>query len=208
MATKFITIEGIEGVGKSTNINWIRQCLEQAKIDFILTREPGGTPIAEAIRQIFLYTNEPMVNHTELLLMFAARAEHIARVIKPALLAGKWVICDRFTDASYAYQGAGRGISDTEIAALEQWIQGDLRPDLTFLLDAPVSISLHRAKNRGGDLDRIETEEIEFFERVRAGYLARAAQYPERYRVIQADQPLEQVQQSIQQILEKFIHEH
>ena len=209
MAPKFITIEGIEGVGKSTNIDEIRQCLERAKIDFILTREPGGTPIAEAIRQILLMdTGEPMVNHTELLLMFAARAQHIAQVIKPALQMGKWVVCDRFTDASYAYQGAGRGIPDAEIAALEQWIQGDLRPDITFLLDAPVSIALQRAKNRGGDPDRIEAEETRFFERVRAGYLARAAQYPERYHLIQVVQPLEQVQQSIKQILEDMIHAH
>jgi dTMP kinase len=197
----FITIEGIEGVGKSTCLTYIQGYLKQANIDFTVTREPGGTQIAEGIRQILLHhEGEEITHEAELLLMFAARSQHIAHVIQPALDAGQWVICDRFTDASYAYQGGGRGIPENKIANLESWIQGDLRPDLTIVLDAPVETALQRAKGRS-DPDRIESLDISFFERARAAYLARAKARPERYRVIDATQSLENVQNELKLIL-------
>lgn len=199
---KFITVEGIEGVGKSTCIAYISKYLMQKKIPLCVTREPGGTPIAEQIRQILLTRHtEIMADDTELLLMFASRAQHLTRVIKPALAAGKWVLCDRFTDASYAYQGGGRGVALERIAILETWVQHDLRPDLTLLLDAPVEQALMRMKHRAHP-DRIEAEQQQFFQRVRDTYLLRAAKSPERYRVIDASVPLEKVELQIQQWLE------
>ena len=197
MTGKFITVEGIEGVGKTTNIDFIHQQLLAAGRDVVVTREPGGTPLGEAIRGLLLdpaYTG--MDSTCELQLMFAARAEHLARVIRPALENGQWVLCDRFTDATYAYQGGGRGIDTGVIARLEALVQGDFRPDITLLLDVPVEIGLSRAGKRG-QLDRFEQEQVEFFERVRSSYLAMAAQYGERYRVIDAGLPLEQVQQKL-----------
>ena len=197
MTGKFITVEGIEGVGKTTNIDFIHQQLLAAGRDVVVTREPGGTPLGEAIRGLLLdpaYTG--MDSTCELQLMFAARAEHLARVIRPALENGQWVLCDRFTDATYAYQGGGRGIDAGIIARLEALVQGDFRPDITLLLDVPVEIGLSRAGKRG-QLDRFEQEQVEFFERVRSSYLAMAAQYGERYRVIDAGLPLEQVQQKL-----------
>lgn len=194
MLGRFITLEGSEGSGKSTNLALIHQQLQAAGLDVVLTREPGGTPLAERIRDLLLdHRNTAMHSDTELLLMFAARAQHINEVILPALERGQWVLCDRFTDATYAYQGAGRGIDEGRIAQLEQWVQGDLRPDLTFFLDLPVEIGLARAGERA-ELDRFEREQIDFFERVRQGYLAQAARHPQRYRLVDASQPLEQVQ--------------
>ena len=197
MQGKFITVEGIEGVGKTTNMEFIHQQLLASGRDVVVTREPGGTPLGEAIRGLLLdprYTG--MDSTCELQLMFAARAEHLARVIRPALQQGQWVLCDRFTDATYAYQGGGRGIDKTIIARLEELVQGDFRPDLTLLLDVPVEVGLARAGQRGG-LDRFEQEKREFFERVRAAYLDMAREHPQRYRVIDAGQPLEQVQQAL-----------
>ncbi|MGB5718933.1 MAG: dTMP kinase [Gammaproteobacteria bacterium] len=195
MKGKFITVEGIEGVGKTTNIEFIHQQLLAAGKDVVVTREPGGTPLGEAIRGLLLdpaYTG--MDSTCELQLMFAARAQHLAQVIWPALDRGQWVLCDRFTDATYAYQGGGRGIDGGVIARLEDLVQGDFRPDVTLLLDVPVEIGLSRAGKRG-ELDRFEQEQVGFFERVRSCYLAMAEQYGERYRIIDASLPLEQVQQ-------------
>jgi len=207
MRGKFITLEGSEGSGKSTNLAYIRDRLVEQGIDLIVTREPGGTALGEAIRALLLdHRNTAMCSDTELLLMFAARAQHLAELIIPALDAGKWVLCDRFTDATYAYQGAGRGIANERIALLEQWVQGELRPDLTLFLDLPVSLGLERASNRG-EPDRFEREKLEFFERVREGYLAQARQAPQRYQVIDASCPLEQVQQQINSVLNDALAE-
>lgn len=201
----FITIEGGEGVGKSTNIDFIARRLKRQGISFILTREPGGTPLAEDIRQLLLTPrDEGVAENTELLLMFAARAQHIAEVIEPALAKGQWVVCDRFTDATFAYQGGGRGIPMTKIADLEQWVQGDLRPDFTVLLDASVEVGMSRASKRGA-LDRFEQEQENFFESVRAAYLSLAEQYPDRYRVVDAAQALAQVQESLVTVIDEMI---
>ena len=194
MKGKFITVEGIEGVGKTTNLEYLQQLICAAGKELVVTREPGGTPLGEAIRGLLLdphYTG--MDPDCELQLMFAARAEHLAKVIRPAIEAGKWVLCDRFTDATYAYQGGGRGLDTDKIAALEQLVQGDFRPDLTLLLDVPVEIGLARAGNRSAP-DRFEQEQVEFFERVRQAYLDMARTHDGRYRVIDASQPLEAVQ--------------
>ena len=201
MKGSFITVEGIEGVGKTTNIDFIHQQLLSAGKEVVLTREPGGTPLGEAVRGLLLdpaYTG--MDSTCELQLMFAARAEHLAKVVWPALEQGQWVLCDRFTDATYAYQGGGRGIDSGVIAKLETLVQGNFRPDLTLLLDVPVEIGLARAGKRGA-LDRFEQEKVEFFERVRAAYLEMAARSPQRYRVIDASQPLGDVQQQLAAIL-------
>ena len=202
---KFLTLEGLEGVGKSSNLAYIKSLLEQQGIAVLETREPGGTLLGEAIRDLLL-SNTTLSMHadTELLLMFAARAEHIASVIQPALAQGRWVISDRFTDATYAYQGGGRGVSEARIAQIEQWVQGDLRPDLTFLLDAPPAVGLARAHARG-ELDRFEQEQIDFFYRARAAYLARAKQHAERYVIINADQPLVGVQKDIRQAMQRMV---
>ena len=201
MKGKFITVEGIEGVGKSTNIEFIRQQLAASGKDVRVTREPGGTPLGEAIRGLLLnpeYTG--MSPDCELQLMFAARAEHLARVIKPAMEAGQWVLCDRFTDATWAYQGGGRGLDAAKIAALEDLVQGDFRPDITLLLDVPVEIGLERARKRG-TLDRFEQETVDFFERVRQAYLVMAGKQDGRFRVIDASQPLEAVQNQLKEVL-------
>jgi dTMP kinase len=206
MTGRFITVEGIEGVGKTTNIDFIHRQLQAAGREVLLTREPGGTPLAEAIRGLLLdpeYTG--MDARCELQLVFAARAEHLAKVIRPALEQGKWVLCDRFTDATYAYQGGGRGIETSIIAALEMLVQGDFRPDLTLLLDVPVAVGLARAGKRGA-LDRFEQEQVDFFDRVRMCYLDMAREHPARYRVIDAAQPLDQVQQELAAVLTNFLH--
>jgi dTMP kinase len=204
---KFITVEGIEGVGKSTNIAFIHKLIQTTGIDVVTTREPGGTPLGEAIRGLLLDPHYTGMNpDCELQLMFAARAEHLARVILPALGQGKWVLCDRFTDATYAYQGGGRGIAREKIARLEQWVQGDFRPDLTVLLDVPVAIGLTRAGNRG-TLDRFEQEQVDFFERVRQAYLELARTHDGRYRVIDASQPLTTVQRQLDTVLRPFMHD-
>lgn len=205
MTGRFITVEGIEGVGKTTNIDFIRRQLLDAGREVLLTREPGGTPLAEAIRGLLLdpqYTG--MDARCELQLVFAARAEHLARVIRPALAQGKWVLCDRFTDATYAYQGGGRGIETSIIAALETLVQGDFRPDMTLLLDVPVAVGLARAGKRGA-LDRFEQEQVDFFERVRMCYLDMAREHPDRYRVIDAGQPLDRVQHELAGVLANFL---
>ena len=205
MSGKFITIEGVEGVGKTTNINFIEQYLKQAGKEFILTREPGGTIIGEKIRELLLDAKQAhIVDDTELLMMFAARAQHLAEVIKPALAENKWVICDRFTDATYAYQGGGRGIAHERIAQLEQWVQGELRPDATLLLDLPVQQGLDRASQRS-EPDRFEQEKVEFFERVRQAYLDMARAESQRYRVIDASVELPAVQTQLQTILDDLL---
>lgn len=203
MATgRFVTIEGIEGVGKSTNLEFIRDHLTAAGKAVVVTREPGGTPVGEEIRRLLLSNrHHGMAQDTELLLMFAARAEHVAAVIRPALARGQWVVCDRFTDATYAYQGAGRGIARQQIEALERWVQNGLQPDLTVLLDAPVDTGLARAGKRGAP-DRFENEARGFFERVRHGYLEQARRHPERFRVIDAAQPLAGVQAHLARLLD------
>jgi dTMP kinase len=188
---KLITIEGGEGVGKSTQITALKEFLLARGRQVLVTREPGGTPRAERIREMLLETSaaEPMPPTCELLLVFAARATHLANVIEPALMRGEWVICDRFTDATYAYQGAGRGLNIQHIATLESMVQGDLRPDLTVLLDVALDVSAARAAQRNlsaGAADRFEREQRDFFERVRAAYLARAQRQPERFAVIDA----------------------
>ncbi|WP_020484924.1 dTMP kinase [Methylomonas sp. MK1] len=194
---RFITLEGGEGVGKSTNLQFIKQLLEERGIPFVLTREPGGTGIAEKIRGILLeHQEESLSEQAELLLMFAARAQHIQQVILPALQQGQWVVCDRFTDATYAYQGGGRNMDLQTIAWLENAVQGPLRPDLTFVFDAPIEVGMQRAKHRG-ELDRFETEQLAFFERVRQAYLQRAATDVQRYKIIDASLPLDAVQQQL-----------
>lgn len=201
---RFITMEGGEGVGKSTNLAFVAEYLEAAGKRVVGTREPGGTPLGERIRALLLDKEQRMGSDTELLLMFAARAEHLDKVIKPALAAGEWVVCDRFTDATYAYQGGGRGIPPERIAQLEQWTQGTLRPDLTLLLNAPIALGLSRAGSRGVK-DRFEQENQTFFERVSASYLQRAASDGARYRIIDATQPLADVQRDIARILDDYL---
>lgn len=203
----FITIEGIEGVGKSTALAFLQQQLKNAEIDFVATREPGGTPIAEDIRQVLLSKrDEIMCPDAELLLMFAGRAQNIAQVILPALQRGQWVISDRFTDASFAYQGGGRGIQLKHIMELSNWVQGNLQPDLTLLLDAPVEVGLKRIKSRGAK-DRIEIEGNEFFERVRQMYLERAAKYPDRIKIVRAEEDVANVQHQISKMIQPFLVE-
>jgi dTMP kinase len=197
----FITLEGPEGAGKSTNREYLAEHLRAAGIDVVLTREPGGTPLAERIRELLLApSTEPMHSDTELLLVFAARAQHLAQVIRPALARGAVVLCDRFTDATYAYQGGGRGLSVARIASLESFVQGELQPNLTLVFDLPVEVGLARASARGR-LDRFEQEGRVFFDAVRRTYLERAQANPQRYRLIDASQPLAQVQRSLDALL-------
>ncbi len=205
MSGKFITVEGGEGAGKSTNLALIKTLLEAAGKKVVMSREPGGTPLGETIRGVLLDAKQSrMSSDTELLLMFAARAQHLDEVITPALAAGHYLLCDRFTDATYAYQGGGRGVSMARIAELEQFVQGDLRPDLTVLLDLPVAQGMQRAGERSAP-DRFEQEQHEFFEKVRATYLERAKQQPQRYRVINAGLDLKAVQQQIRQQLADYL---
>lgn len=202
---KFITLEGCEGVGKSTNLEFISDYLTSHQIPLVVTREPGGTVIAEKIRELLLdVQTEVFSEQTELLLMFAARSQHIKHVIRPALNQGKWVLCDRFTDATYAYQGGGRRMDVNTIAGLEQLVQGTLRPDLTFLLDAPVDVGLRRAKQRG-KLDRFEQEKLSFFEAVRRAYLLQAELNPNRITIVNANQSLVDVQRGILEALQQFM---
>ena len=204
----FITLEGIEGVGKTTNMAFIQDYLQSHQVALTVTREPGGTPLAEQIRALLLTNNEESLNdEAELLLVFAARAQHLSQLIKPALAQGSWVLSDRFTDATYAYQGGGRGLSMQMIADLENTVQGTLRPDLTLLLDVPVETGLARAGQRGV-LDRFEREKQAFFEKVRATYLQRASAEPERFCIIDATQPLAGVQADIKAALKPFLARH
>ena len=200
----FITLEGGEGAGKSTSLAFVREFLEQAGRRVLVTREPGGTPLGEKIRELLLHGRENMDADTELLLMFAARAEHLARVIRPTLAEGACVVCDRFTDATYAYQGGGRGVPEARIRILEDWVQQGLRPDLTLLLDIPVGQGLGRAGLRSAP-DRFEREKIDFFERVRNRYLAAAASEPQRIRVIDAACDIPQVQAQLRNALEEVL---
>lgn len=202
---KFLTIEGTEGVGKSTNLAFVADWLRGRGIEVIVTREPGGTPLAEEIRSLLLSKREEPFDETaELLLVFAARAQHLAQVIKPALARGAWVLSDRFTDATFAYQGGGRGLSKATIEQLEQLVQGDLRPDLTLILDIDVELGLNRARQRG-ELDRFESEAVVFFERVRAAYRQRAESAPNRYAVVDAGKTLDEVQIEIDRVLTRLI---
>lgn len=197
----FITVEGGEGVGKSTNINTIKNFLEQNEIDFIHTREPGGTLIAEKIRDVLLQEHDEQFDSTaELLLMFAARAQHLNTRIKPALDDGLWVLCDRFTDATYAYQGGGRNLDSSLIEQLESLVQGELRPDLTLILDLDPEAGLDRARMRG-ELDRIEQEQLQFFVDVRKTYLEIADREPDRCAVIDASKDMDEVKASVEQVL-------
>ena len=201
---RFITIEGGEGAGKSTAQRFIADRLAERGITTVQTREPGGTPLAEAIRQTLLSVDgEAPVEMTELLLVFAARAQHLAKVIEPALLRGDWVLSDRFTDATYAYQGAARGLSTATILHLEQLVQGGRQPDKVLILDLPPEIGMARARSRG-ELDRFEREDHDFYERVRAGYLMRAEATPERYSVIDAGQALPQVESALMEEIERW----
>ncbi|MCP8898055.1 dTMP kinase [Gilvimarinus xylanilyticus] len=201
---RFITIEGTEGVGKSTNLAFVKQWIEARGQRVLVSREPGGTPLAEQIRELLLaQRDEPVDATAELLLVFAARAQHLNQVIKPALERGEWVLCDRFTDATYAYQGGGRGLDTQLITELEQRVQGDLRPDLTIVLDIEPEVGLARASARA-ELDRFERESLDFFDRVRQGYRERINAAPERYALINAGQTLEAVQRDIEQALTKL----
>lgn len=201
----FITLEGPEGAGKTTNREYLAEHLRRAGLDVVLTREPGGTPLAERIRELLLTPSEESMHaDTELLLVFAARAQHLAEVIRPALARGAVVLCDRFTDATYAYQGGGRGLSQERIAVLEDFVQGELRPDLTLVFDLPVEIGLARAIARGR-LDRFEEEGRAFFDAVRATYLQRAAAEPRRYRLVDAAASLAQVQRSLDSLLPQIL---
>ena len=196
-------MEGAEGVGKSTNIEFITQYLEQRGIDYVLTREPGGTQLGEKIRELLIAVHEESMSElTELLLVFAARAQHLDKIIEPALAAGKWVVCDRFTDATFAYQGAGRGLSMETIGELESMVQGELRPDLTLILDLDPEIGMQRASNRG-ELDRFEREQMSFFRHVRQGYLDIAQAEPERCTVIDAAKSLKDVKLDLLAALEQ-----
>jgi dTMP kinase len=202
---KFLTLEGVEGVGKTTNLEFIANYIKLAGQEVVTTREPGGTKIAEKIRGLLLdHDDESLCNESELLLMFAARAQHIKNVIMPALESGKWVVCDRFTDATYAYQGGGRHFKVADISWLEQFVQKGLLPDLTILLDLSVDIGLQRAANRS-DPDRFESEKKVFFENVRQVYLDRAKAEPKRFGVVDASDPLQQVQKNIAVYLDKIL---
>jgi dTMP kinase len=201
---QFITFEGTEGVGKSTQLANAADALKGLGVDVVVTREPGGTPMAESIRELLLAPRDEPVNETtELLLMFAARAQHLNNRILPALDRGQWVLCDRFTDATFAYQGGGRGVSSERIAMLENLVQGDVRPDHVILLDAPVETGMKRARSRG-DLDRFEQEAVSFFQRIRDTYLERAQAAPDRYSVVDAAASLEQVTAAIRDLVCKF----
>ena len=196
---RFITLEGIDGAGKSTHHAWLANILRLNGKTVILTREPGGTQLGEKLRPLLL--SEPMNLETEALLMFAARREHIAEVIQPALERGDWVVSDRFTDASFAYQGGGRGLAWAKLEQLEQWVQGDLQPDLTFLFELDVVTARQRLANTGNAPDRFELEKQEFFERVRNAYHRRAEAYPGRFCVIDAKQSINDIQKTLEERL-------
>jgi dTMP kinase len=201
---KFITLEGLEGVGKTTNRLYLEEQLTAAGKDIVVSREPGGTELGESLRELLLHGRAAMQAQTELLMMAASRCEHIAKVIEPALVQGRWVLSDRFTDASFAYQGGGRELGARVVNDLHLLMNADLQPDLTLLLDMPIELGMQRAANRG-KLDRIESEELAFFERARSAYLKRAADDPDRVKVIDASQTLEQVQVTIDHALQTLL---
>ncbi|MFH1496129.1 MAG: dTMP kinase [Pseudomonadota bacterium] len=198
MKGKFITLEGIDGAGKSTHLDWLAETLMQRGQEVVVTREPGGTPLGESLRGLLL--NHAMHLETEALLMFASRREHLAQVILPALEAGKWVISDRFTDASFAYQGGGRGIDESRLRILEDWVHQGLQPDLTLLFDVPLEVARQRL-SASVTLDRFEQEKQDFFQRVRQAYLARAAEFPERIRVIDSTRTVPQIRAELETLL-------
>lgn len=199
MRGAFITLEGIDGAGKSSHVGWIAERLRRPGREVVVTREPGGTPAGEKLRDLLLH--DPMDVGTETLLVFAARQEHLARVIRPALERGSWVVCDRFTDASFAYQGGGRGFPARKLETLEEWVQDGLQPDLTLFFDVPVSIGQARLKAAQAVYDRFEREDTGFHERVRAVYLERAERFPRRFRVIDASRSLPEVRKSLEEII-------
>ena len=200
MLAKFITLDGIDGAGKTTQLNVIRDWFAAQALPVLFTREPGGTPLGEALRDLLLNPETQVSLHTETLLMFAARRQHLDDVILPALARGVSVVSDRFTDATFAYQGGGRGLPDAEIEALENWVQGSLKPDLTILLDVPLEVSLQRIE-RSREKDRFEREAADFFTRVRSAYLRRAAAAPERYAVVDSNRDKAVVRAEIEQVL-------
>ncbi|MGH1541008.1 MAG: dTMP kinase [Arenicella sp.] len=213
IAGKFITIEGQDGSGKTTNLEYLCTYLEQQGINIVVTREPGGTELGEAIRELLLGNQTlSIADKAELLLIFAARAQHLSSVIQPALAAGKWVVCDRFTDATYAYQGAGRAIDYQDIATLEAFVQDGLKPDLTLLLDVDISIGQQRVQDRSKQqsqvLDRFEQQQLDFKQRVRQHYLGLADNEPDRVKLINAEQSLADVQQSITVTVNNFINKN
>ena len=195
---RFITFEGVDGAGKSTGLEWFANALRERGVDLLVTREPGGTPLGEKLRELVLH--ESMHPETEAMLMFASRREHVEQVIRPALQRGTWVISDRFSDASFAYQGGGRGVPVAKLEQLEQWTHGDLQPDLTLLFDIPIEVARERLSNNAS-LDKFEREQGEFFDKVRQAYLARVAKTPERYAVIRAEKSLKEVQQQLADVL-------
>jgi dTMP kinase len=197
MTGKFITLEGVDGAGKSTHLTWLVNHLRAQGRIVVQTREPGGTPLGEKLRELLLH--EPMHLETEALLMFAARREHLEQVIKPAVARGDWVVCDRFTDASFAYQGGGRGLSIAKLTQLENWVQEGLQPDLTLLFDLPIDMAAQRMAGAARQLDRFEQEQADFHQRVRAAYLARAARMPARVKVIDARQSVEIIQKQLEE---------
>lgn len=198
---RFITFEGIDGAGKSTQIDAVASALRSRGLPIVLTREPGGTALGEALRDLIL--TQPMTAETETLLLFAARAEHLARVIRPALAAGQWVLCDRFTDATYAYQAGGRGVAQERIAALERWVHADLQPDLTLLFDVPPDIAAARLVSTRA-ADRFEAEEVGFFQAVRREYLARAGQEPARFFVVDGTRPPEALRLQLTELMQRW----
>jgi dTMP kinase len=200
----FVTLEGVDGAGKSTHVQWLVDELTSRGLHVVSTREPGGTPLGEQLRQMVL--NQSMTLETETLLMFAARCEHIRDVIQPALDAGHWVVCDRFTDATYAYQGGGRGMDKARIQALEQWVQGDLQPDRTWLFDVPLSVARERL-DRGLPLDRFEKEDETFFGRTRDAYLGRTVAQPGRFRVVDSTRSIEDIRAEISSQLDELVAE-
>ena len=199
MKGKFITFEGIDGAGKSSHVEWLAERLRSLGRTVHVTREPGGTELGEKLRALLL--NEPMHLETETLLMFAARREHLARLIEPALARGEWVVCDRFSDATYAYQGGGRGLDRAKFLTLEQWVHGHVQPDLTLLFDLPLEVARERIVLANRVLDKFEQERVDFHERVRQAYLERAHANPSRIRVIDADQSLENIRKTLEQIV-------
>jgi len=199
---KFITFEGIDGAGKSSHVAGVAEFVRARGLTVVSTREPGGTPLGEKLRDLLLH--EAMHLETEAMLMFAARREHLAQLIEPALARGDWVVCDRFSDATYAYQGGGRGLDKAKFAQLEQWVHGHLQPDLTLLFDLPFAVARDRIAAQIRELDRFEQERADFHERVRLAYLERAAAAPQRIQIINADQPLD----SIKKLIEETVSSH
>jgi dTMP kinase len=203
MAGLFITVEGIDGAGKTTHLEWLRKYFEARQRVVVVTREPGGTPVGEVLRTLLLKSDHPIHPETEALLVFAARREHLERVILPALSEGKVVICDRFTDATFAYQGWGRGVGLERLEILEEWVQGGLQPDLTLFFDVPVAVGQQRL-GHDRERDRFERERAEFFERVRTGYLDRARRFPARVHVVDSTPAVDKVRKSIEKIVSRY----